>query len=98
MRSRPANASVIWVPIDAICTSGVIIHPVRRTYMMRSPSVISPARTEEPPTTIISAPTAPMIMDENADTPDTPVTAFATLRRRRWAPRAKTRFSLRSEV
>ena len=30
MRSRPANASLICVPIDAICTTGAAISPVNR--------------------------------------------------------------------
>ena len=30
MRSRPANASLICVPIDAICTTGAAIRPVNR--------------------------------------------------------------------
>ena len=30
MRSRPANASLICVPIEAICTTGAAIRPVKR--------------------------------------------------------------------
>ena len=30
MRSRPANASLIWVPIDAIWTTGAASSPVNR--------------------------------------------------------------------
>ena len=43
MRSSPANASVICVPIDAIETSGAATSPMKKMYMIRSPSVISPA-------------------------------------------------------
>ena len=42
MRSRPANASVICVPIDAIETIGAATRPMKKMYMMKSPSVISP--------------------------------------------------------
>ena len=30
MRSRPANASLICVPIEAICTTGAAMSPVKR--------------------------------------------------------------------
>ena len=42
MRSRPANASLICVPIDAICTSGAATSPMKNRYMTKSPSVIDP--------------------------------------------------------
>jgi hypothetical protein len=32
MRSSPANASVICVPIEAICTIGIAIRPVKKMY------------------------------------------------------------------
>ena len=44
MRSSPAKASVICVPMEAICTSGAAIRPVKNTYMMRSPTVIRPGQ------------------------------------------------------
>ena len=40
MRSSPANASVICVPIEAIWTIGMAIRPVNEMYANRSPSVI----------------------------------------------------------
>ena len=61
MRSRPANASVICVPIEAIETSGAATSPMKKMYMTRSPSVISPARIARPPSQIISTPMMPMI-------------------------------------
>ena len=42
MRSSPANASVIWVPIDAIWISGAAKRPVKKMYITRSPNVIVP--------------------------------------------------------
>ena len=59
MRSSPANASVICVPIDAIETSGAATRPMKKMYMTRSPSVISPAMIARPPSQIISTPMMP---------------------------------------
>ena len=42
MRSSPANASVICVPMLAIETSGAATSPMKKTYMMKSPSVMRP--------------------------------------------------------
>ena len=71
MRSRPAKASVICVPIDEICTSGAAIRPVKKMYMTRSPSVIVPARIALPPTSIITTPSAPTTTVAKALTPET---------------------------
>ena len=90
MRSRPANASLTCVPIEAICTSGAATRPVKNRYMTKSPSVIDPARIERPPTMIISTPMAPTITVENAVMADTPVIDRATLRNSLCAPRVKT--------
>ena len=74
MRSSPANASVICVPIDAIWTSGAATSPMKKMYMTKSPSVIVPARIARPPTTIITTPIAPMTtVAERPSTADTPV-------------------------
>ena len=44
MRSSPANASVICVPIDAIETSGAATSPMKKMYITKSPSVIAPGQ------------------------------------------------------
>ena len=93
MRSSPASASVICVPMAAICTIGAASKPTKKTYMKKSPSVIVPARMAWPPTMIITTPIAPMITLENAVTADTPVMDFATLRNSRCTPCANTRCS-----
>lgn len=98
IRSNPAKASAIWVPMLAICTSGPTIMPVRMRYITKSPTVMSPPMSAPPPTTTITMLISPMITDEKDVTADTPVTALATLRRSRCAPFAKTRSSFRSEV
>ena len=90
MRSRPANASVICVPIEAIETSGAATRPMKKMYMMRSPSVISPARIARPPSQIISTPMMPTITVLPAVVADTPVIDLAMLRNRRCAPLVKT--------
>ncbi len=90
MRSRPANASVICVPIEAMETSGAATRPIRTMYMIRSPSVISPARMARPPSQIISTPTMPTMTVPPAVVADTPVIDLATLRNSRCAPLVKT--------
>ena len=44
MRSRPANASLSCVPIDASWITGIVISAVNERYMKKSPIVICPAR------------------------------------------------------
>ena len=73
MRSRPANASVICVPMLASCTTGTVISAVKVRYITKSPMVICPARIELPPTSIIEMPMAPSTTVEKAETLDTPV-------------------------
>ena len=73
MRSRPANASVICVPIDASWTTGIVISAVNDRYITRSPIVIVPVRIDDPPISIIAMPLAPITSDENAMTADVPV-------------------------
>ena len=90
MRSSPAKASVIWVPMAAICTIGAAMRPVKKMYMKRSPTVIRPASTSPPPTRIISTPMPPTIAVANAPVPEMAVIEAATLRKMRWAPVAKT--------
>ena len=59
IRSSPANASVSWVPIEAISATGATSRPVKKMYMTKSPSVIVPARIARPPTSIMITPTTP---------------------------------------
>ncbi len=56
MRSRPANASVICVPMLASWTIGTVMSAVSVRYITKSPMVMSPARIDEPPTSIIEMP------------------------------------------
>ena len=90
IRSRPAKASVICVPMLAICTTGNETRPTKKMYDTRSPSVISPRATARPPTVRISTPTAPMITVETAAIALVPVIVEATLRKSRCTPRVKT--------
>jgi hypothetical protein len=98
MRSRPAKASVICVPMAANWMSGIASSPVKMMYMKRSPKVIAPATTERPPTRIITTPTAPTTTDEKAVVADTPVIDRAMLRKSLCAPRANVSASRRSAV
>ena len=96
MRSSPANASLICVPIDAICTSGAAMSPTKNTYMMNPPRVIVPARMARPPTMIMRTPISPTITAAPDPTADVPVMVFAMLRKSLCTPRAKTSRSRRS--
>ena len=84
--------------MEAICTIGAAIRPVKNTYMMRSPTVIRPASTSPPPTMIISTPIPPTIAVANAPVPEMAVIDCATLRKRRCAPAANTYRSRRSAL
>ena len=90
MRSRPANASVICVPMEAMETSGAATRPMKKMYIIRSPSVICPAMMARPPSQIIRMPMMPTITVLPAVVADTPVIDCATLRNRRCAPFVKT--------
>ena len=90
MRSRPANASVICVPIDAIETSGAATRPMKKMYIIRSPSVIFPAMMSRPPSQIMRMPMMPTMTVLPAVVAETPVIDCATLRNSRWAPLVKT--------
>jgi hypothetical protein len=80
MRSRPAKASVICVPIDAICTTGAAIRPVKKMYMMKSPRVISPETMARPPMAIITTPMRPTMTVDIAVVAETPVIDCAMFR------------------
>ena len=90
MRSRPANASVICVPIEAIEIIGAATSPVKKMYITKSPSVIVPATMARPPMVIMITPMTPMISVPSAVVADTPVIDCATLRSRRCTPLLKT--------
>jgi hypothetical protein len=96
MRSSPAKASVIWVPIEAIWISGAATSPVQMTYWNRPPVVILPARISRPPMTMISVPIRPTITVESAVVAEIPVIVAATFRNSLLAPRVKPSFSRRS--
>ena len=83
MRSRPANASLICVPIDAIDTTGATVIAVKNRYMMKSPSVISPDRIDWPPTRIMTTPTTPTMTVAPAVVAEMPVIVLRTLSNRR---------------
>ena len=61
MRSRPANASVICVPMLAIEIIGAASRPMKKMYITKSPSVMRPATMSLPPIQIMTTPTTPMI-------------------------------------
>ena len=96
IRSSPANASVICVPIDAMLMSGKATSPMNTPYMKKSPSVIWPERIACPPSRIIRIPIAPMMTVANAPTPEMPVMVVAMLRNCALVPRVNTSRSLRS--
>src|SRR5256885_1747503 len=96
IRSRPANASVICVPMDAMLMSGSATRPMKTPYMKKSPSVIVPARMACPPSRIMRMPIAPTMTVANAPTAEMPVIVVAMLRNSVCAPRVNTRRSPRS--
>jgi len=96
IRSSPANASVICVPIEAMLMSGSATRPMKTPYMKKSPSVIWPERIACPPSRIIRIPMAPMMTVAKAPTPEIPVMVVAMLRNSVLAPRVNTSRSLRS--
>ena len=100
MRSSPANASVICVPIDAIWMTGTAIMPVNRRYMTKSPSVIVPgAGSAWPPTSIMITPmSADHQRRRTPPTAETPVIVAGDVAEQRCAPCAKTSSSRLSAV
>ena len=90
MRSRPANASVICVPMLAIEIIGAASRPMKKMYITKSPSVMRPARMSLPPIQIITTPTTPMITVLPEVVAETPVIDCAMLRNSRCAPCVKT--------
>jgi hypothetical protein len=66
MRSRPAIASLICVPIDAMFTTGAASRPTNAVYVSSSPSVIAPRITAGPPSAKITKPTSPTTTVEPA--------------------------------
>jgi len=96
MRSSPANASVICVPMDAMLMSGRATSPTNTPYMKKSPRVMDPERIACPPSRIIRMPMAPTMIEANAPSEEMPVIVVATLRNRECAPRVNTSRSPRS--
>ena len=94
--SRPAKASVIWLPIETIWTTGPTSIARSAVNWKRAPIVIRPARTSLDPTQRIETEIAPKRIVEKAVTAEKPVIVFATLRKRRWTPLEKTSASRRS--
>jgi hypothetical protein len=81
---------VICVPIEAMETSGAATRPMKKTYMTRSPTVISPARMARPPSQITSTPMMPTMTVLHAVLAETPVIDLATFRKTRCTPFVKT--------
>ena len=73
IRSSPAKASVICVPIFAICTMGAARTPTKNMYITKSPVVILPSAMALPPISNIRTPIAPIMNVPNADVAETPV-------------------------
>ena len=78
--------------------TGAMTIPVKRMYWTSAPIVHVPSISACPPSTIISAPMMPMMRVASDPTADTPTTAFATLRKSRCTPLAKTICSRRSDA
>ena len=99
MRSRPANASVICVPIDASWMTGIAISAVNDRYMTKSPIVIAPARIDDAADQHHrDADGADAPATRTRSTAETPVIDCATLRNSRCAPFANTSSSRFSAV
>ena len=79
-------------------TTGIAISAVNERYMTKSPIVISPARIDDPPISIIAIRLNPRTSDDEAPTAETPVIDCATLRNSRCAPLANTTSSRFSAV
>ena len=77
MRSNPANASVICVPILATCTSGAVTRTMKNTKVMRLPTVIRPSMTSRPPTYIAIRPITPTTASPSVPVSDVPVIVLA---------------------
>ena len=91
MRSSPANASVICVPIDAIWITGSVTSPTRMTYRKRSPVVMRPARISRAADDRHQhADRADDHASRTPSTADVPVIVLAMFRKSRCAPLVNT--------
>ena len=81
IRSRPAKASVTWLPIETIWIDGPTRSPRYSVNETNEPTVIRPASISWAPTHMIDTPTTPSSSVENAETAEKPVIVFATLRK-----------------
>jgi hypothetical protein len=93
MRSSPAKASLICVPIEAICTTGATTSAMKIMYVKKSPNVISFARIAFPPTIMTTTPITPTIAVEIAVVIDTPDIERRMLSNKRSTLPLKTRSS-----
>ncbi len=96
MRSSPAKASVIWLPMLTICTTGPINMPRYMVNEKKPPTVMRPASTSLAPTPMMVTPMPPSSRVEAPVMAERPVMVLATLRYSRCAPLVKTRASRRS--
>ncbi len=86
IRSRPAKASVICVPILLIWINGATNRPVKTMNMKISPTVMVPARTARVPAMAMARPINPKRSDARLLTVDTPTMERTMLRSKRCAP------------
>ena len=82
--------------MDEIWITGATTRAVKKMYWTIAPVVQTPSISARPPSTIISAAMTPMTSVATDETTDTPMTAFATFRKRRCTPLANTSCSRRS--
>ena len=96
MRSRPAKASVTWLPIETIWITGPTSSPRYSVNDTNEPIVMRPASISCAPTHMMATPTTPSRKVEKAATAEKPVMVLATLRKRACTPREKMSASRRS--
>ncbi len=82
--------------METIWITGPTRSPRYRVNETNDPTVILPASISWAPTHMMETPTTPRRSVESAETAEKPVIVWATLRKRRCAPRVKTKASRRS--
>ena len=93
MRSSPARASLIWVPMADIWMIGWASTVTKATYMIRSPKVMVPAWMARPPKKMSSTPMAPTMMVATAVMALVPVMERLMFWNSRRTPAPKSRCS-----
>ena len=78
VRSSPATASVIWLPIFVICMTGAARKPINSVYWKNWPCVIWPDIISFPPMNMMTAPTLPITRVEARLMVDMAVSVFKT--------------------